>query len=83
VVEPTDTRERYDAAGLRRLNLALRGGVRVQGHVRQVGVIVAEVLSEDSSKMLLVENDDVADTLSTYRADDSLNVRILPCTFSH
>ena len=78
MVEPTDTWERHDAADLRRLYLALGGGVRLQGHVRPVDVIVGEVLSENSPKMLLVENDHVVETLATDRADQSLGVGILP-----
>ena len=46
VVQFTDTWERNDAAGLQWLDLALCGVVRLQGHVRPVDVILAEVLSE-------------------------------------
>jgi hypothetical protein len=77
VVESAHTRECHDAAGLKRLDLAFGGGVRLQGHVRPVGVIVVEVLSENSSKVSLVQHDHVVETLSTDRADDSLSVRIL------
>ena len=81
VVQSTDTRERHDVAGLRRLDLALRGGVRLQRHVRPVGVIVAEVHSENSPKMLLVENDHMVEAFPADRADESLDVRIPPSSW--
>ena len=43
-----------------------------------VDVIVGEVLSENSPKMLLVENDHVVETLATDRANQSLGLGILP-----
>ena len=41
-------------------------------------VVIVLVRGEDATQMALVEDDEVVQTLAPERADDSLDIRILP-----
>jgi hypothetical protein len=78
MMKPTDARERNYLAGLDRL---YRSGIReflVQRQVRPAGMIVLQVLAQDSAQMTFVQNDDVVDTVTSNRTNDSLDIGILP-----
>jgi hypothetical protein len=51
-----------------------------ESKVRASSMIVRAVAREDAPQMRLVENDHVIETLSPQRADQTLDVRILPGT---
>ncbi len=82
MVEPTDLRERDHLTHLGRLVLSRFGAIVVEGLVRPRLVVVDDVLAKNAPEMLLVQNDDVIEALSTYGADQPFAVGILPMGIS-
>lgn len=46
--------------------------------MRAGSVVVIDVRRQDAAQVALVEDDEVIQTLATYRTDDPLDVRVLP-----
>ena len=57
MVESADSWKRDDVPKVRRFRRASRGSITVQGHVRTIGVVIAEILVEASQQMPLVQDD--------------------------
>ena len=65
MVKPTDLWTLNNRARLVRLNCATFWCVLIQGQVRPGFVIVAEIVFERSAQMIVVDDDDVIQTLAT------------------
>ena len=79
-MEPADLRERNDVAHSGRLNCARHGTVLIEGEMGPRLVVVGEVALQDTSQVLLVEDDDVIEALAPDASDHSFAERILPRT---
>jgi len=78
MVQAADLRNRHGRPRLYRLNRAGDRGVLVQRQVSPRTLVVIEVGSKDSAKAGLIQNDHVIQALASDRADQSLDVSILP-----
>ncbi len=78
VMQSADFGQLDDLAGGARLDRPRPWGVLAEAQMCARSVVVVEVLSEDSVKMSLVEHHDVIETLPPHRADQTLDVGILP-----
>jgi hypothetical protein len=76
VVQTADFRSHHDAAG--RLDGACQWSILAEREVRARPLVVRDVGPKDSTKMPLLEDDDVVQTLAADRADDAFDVGILP-----
>jgi len=77
-METADLRQRYDLAYAGRLDGARCRRVLSQGRVRSRTATVGEVGLQDPVQVLLTEDNDVIEALSTDRADEAFGVGILP-----
>ena len=80
VVKPADLRKRYDSALVWCLNRACDWAVHLKRQMRAARIVISDVVSNDPSKMIFAEDDDVVQTLSPYTAVESFRIRILPGT---
>ena len=78
VVKSTDSRKRNDPTALDRFDLATVRRSLIERLVNPILVIITHVASEQSLQVLLVEHDDVIETLPADGTDDPFDVRILP-----
>ena len=78
MMEATDLGKLDDLPVLRWLDRSRLRRILLQRQMRSRTMVVADVSPQDSAKMTLVEDDDVIETLSPDRADDTLDVGILP-----
>ena len=78
VMQAADVRDRNDAAAARRLDLTRDRCIAVERQVASRFVVVREVVGKDPQQMSLIEDDHVIQALATNRADQPLDVRILP-----
>ncbi len=78
MVQSTDLRERDHVAHLGRLDRSRHGTVVVQRPVSAGVMVVSDVAAENSTEMLLVEDQDMVEALSTNGADQPFAIRILP-----
>jgi hypothetical protein len=78
MMEPTNARERDDSSGAWQLYSAREGCVAVERHARAVLVVVARMLANPVQQVALAEHDDVVESLSAWRAHESLRASILP-----
>jgi transposase len=76
VVQAADFGSHHDAAG--RLDGAFHRSILAEREVRARPLVVRDVGPKDSTKMPLIEDDDVVQTLAADRADDAFDVGILP-----
>ena len=76
MVQTADFRSHHDAAG--RLDGAFHRRILAEREVRARPLVVRDVGPKDSTKMPLIDDDDVVQTLATDRADDAFDVGILP-----
>ena len=77
-MEPTDFRELHNSPHRWRFDGTWLGRVLVEREMRSGSVVVVQVASQDPPQVTLAENDDVVQAFPTDRADDPLDVRILP-----
>jgi hypothetical protein len=75
VVQTADFGSAHDAAG--RLDGAFHWSILAEREVRARPLVVRDVGPKDSTKMPLIEDDDVVQTLAADRADDAFDVGIL------
>src|SRR6266446_8419227 len=80
VMKSADFRELPHWTHLRWLNDSRFWRVHRQRSMRTPGVIISHVGAQQALQMLLVEHDDIVETLATNTADDPLAVGILPWT---
>jgi hypothetical protein len=80
VMETTDFGDRDDRPGGSFRDRSAIGRVFLEAQVRSTPMIVPAVSREDAPKMRLVDDDHVIETLSSDRADQAFDVRILPRT---
>ena len=78
MVQPADLRDGDDFSDLARLYRPLLRAILVQGKMRPGAVIVINVRRKHPAQMVLVEDDQVVQAFSPDRADDPLNVGVLP-----
>ena len=76
MVQTADFGSDHDAAGW--LDGAFHRSILAEREVRARPLVVRDVGLKDSTKMPLIEDDDVVQTLAADRADDAFNVGILP-----
>ena len=76
MVQTADFGSHHDAAG--RLDGAFHRRILAQREVRARPLVVRDVGPKDSTKMSLIEDDDVVQALAADRADHALDVGILP-----
>jgi hypothetical protein len=76
VVQAADFRPHHDAAG--RLHGAFRRRILAKREVRPRPLVVRHVGPKNSTKMPLIKDDDVVQTLAADRPDDAFDVGILP-----
>jgi hypothetical protein len=74
VVQTADFGSAHDAAG--RLDGAFHWSILAEREVRARPLVVRDVGPKDSTKMPLIEDDDVVQTLAADRADDAFDVGI-------
>src|SRR6266446_2209370 len=78
MMQAADFRDGDDRARGRR---AYRAGLRailVERQMRSASVIVLEIGRQDAAQVGFIENDDVIETLAADRADDALDIGVLP-----
>ena len=78
MVKTVNPWHRRDPSDREWLHFARRGRVLVQRQVRPAGVIVADVLADDSFQMSLAEDDHVVKTFTPNRTDKPFDERLLP-----
>jgi hypothetical protein len=79
-METTDLGDRNDPPGGSFRDRSAIGRVFLEAQVRSTPMIVPAVRREDAPKMRLVDDDHVIETLSSDRADQAFDVRILSRT---
>ena len=80
MMETTDFRDRDDRPGGCSRDRSVIWRVLLEAEVRSAPMIVPAVGREDAPEMRLVDDDHVVETLSSDRADQAFDVRILPRT---
>ncbi len=77
-MQAADLGDSHDGTERRRLNATRCRGIPLQGKMRPGHVVVADVIAEDLSEMILAEDDQVVLAFAPDRPDDSLGVGVLP-----
>ena len=80
MMETTDFGDRNNPPGGSSRDRSAIGRVFLEAQVRSTPMIVPAVRREDAPKMRLVDDDHVIETLSSDRADQAFDVRILSRT---
>ena len=78
LMKPADLRNRDHLAAVRRLDGASIRAVFVERQMGPRAVIVIDVREQDAAQMALVDHEYMIQALAANRADDSLDVGILP-----
>src|SRR5229473_5085258 len=78
MMESADLGKGDDAAVRRWLDRARLGRILLEGEVSARPVVVPEVGSETTSKVCLVQDDDVVEKLAAEGADDAFGEGVLP-----
>ncbi len=78
LMKPADLRNRDHRAAIRRLDGASIRAVFVERQMGPRAVIVIDVREQDAAQMPLVDHQYMIEALAANRADDALDVRILP-----
>ena len=78
MVQTTDLGERNDLAASRWFNGPGIRRVLAESKVRPGNVIVAEIAFQDSSQMVLVEDQHMIQAFTPNRPDDAFDIRIVP-----
>ncbi len=77
-METADFRKLHGSPPRWRFDGTWLGRVLFEREMRSGSVIVVQIASQDPPQVTLAENDDVVQAFPTDRADDPLDVRILP-----
>jgi hypothetical protein len=80
VMETTDFGDRNDRPGGCSRDRSVIWRVFLEAEVRSAPMIILAVGLEDAPEMRFVDDDHVIETLSSDRADQAFNIRILPWT---
>src|SRR5713101_463584 len=78
MMQTADCREGDDLARGRRTYRAGLRAILVEREMRSGAVIVLEIGRQDAAQVGFIENDDVIETLAADRADDALDIGVLP-----
>ena len=78
MVKPADLRNRDHLAAVRRLDGASIRAVFVERQMRAGALIVVEIRGKDAAQIVLVDHNYMVQALAANRADDPLDIRILP-----
>ena len=78
MMQAADLRNRNHLTTVPWLNIACNWRVSIQREARPCVMIILEVVARNSTKMSLVEHDDMIEALATDGTDQPLNERILP-----
>jgi hypothetical protein len=78
MMESSNHRLSHDATALWRFHFPRPGRIVVESLVRSSGVIVVKIVFENSQQVDLIEHEHVVEALASDRADQPLDVRILP-----
>ncbi len=76
VVKATEDRLPFDGAGA--LNRAMEWGILVQGTMSPRLIIVGGICAQDPAQVRFTEHDHVVQAFPADRANESLNVSVLP-----
>src|SRR5215472_12318868 len=79
MVQATDLGNRYDRPHPGRLNGPPKRRILAEREVRAGALVVVEVRFQDAPQTSLIQDNDVIQAFPTNRADQSLNVSVLPC----
>ena len=80
VVQPADHRNADHTTMTGRFNGPRERRVSVRREVRASLMVVGEILRQNTTRMILVEHDQVVEALSAYAPDEPFDERILPGT---
>jgi hypothetical protein len=80
VMETTDFGDRDDRSGACSRDRSVIWRVFLKAEMRSAPMIILAVELEDAPEMRLVDDDHVIETLSSDRADQAFDIRILPWT---
>src|SRR6266511_4073844 len=78
MMESTHQRQRDDVASIWCFDRACLRTVGIQGSVSTVTVIIVDVVGQDLTQVLLVQNNHVVQTFAADRPDQPFHNRILP-----
>ncbi len=78
MMQDTDLRDGDHTTPGGRLWLSAERRVPVQRQVGSTVVVIDDVVLEDASQVLIIENDQMVEALAPDRPDDSLSVWVLP-----
>src|SRR5712671_3028459 len=78
MMQTTDLRERDDLAGTEWLYRAALRTILVEREMRSRFVVIVKVGRQHTAQVTLTEDDDVIETLAAHRANDALDVGVLP-----
>ena len=78
VVQATDLGERDNLAGSGQVYGAALGTILVKREMRSHLVVIVKVRRQHAPQVTLIEDDDVIETLAADRANDALDVSVLP-----
>src|SRR3977135_1050097 len=78
MVQTADLREGDKGACRRRLYGPRVGTILVQREMRPAVVVIVKVCRQHTAQVTLIEDDDVIETFAADRADDALDIGILP-----
>ncbi len=78
MVQTANFREGNDVAGRGKLYATGPRAVLAQRKMRAGVVMVLKIARENAAQMALAEDDDVIQTFSADRTDETLSVRVLP-----
>ena len=78
MMQTTNLRERDNVAGLGWVYRAALRTILVEREMRSRRVVIVKVRRQHTAQVTLVEDDDVIETLAANRANDALDVSVLP-----
>lgn len=78
MMQTAELRERNNLAGRGRLDVARLWTILVEREMRSGLVMVFEILEQDVAQVLFVKDDNVIQTFAAHRADEALDLRVLP-----
>ena len=78
MMQAADLRDRDDLPDPARHDRAWVGAILVERKMRACSMVVVDVARQDAAQMARIEDDEVIQTLAANRADQALDVGVLP-----
>ena len=78
MVQPADLWEGNNDTCRGRLSRPRLGAILVQREMRAASVVILKVFRQHTAQVTLIEDDDVIETFAADRADDALDIGVLP-----